>query len=356
MSTRRKLIAGLLMALFLLAAMLAVCYPAVEFVLFDPGAYQSAFDESGLYEALTDYSVQFVVNQIADVDESGLAAQIAAQLGSEGQQQLAVLILPEGYVRTQINLLVVQLFAYLNFEHEELTLYIDLREVRAQLNNSNSQQIARLLITSWPACGMDVIGQLAVLVLAPDLTNIPLCQPPEALQPPLIDVLGSLIGYAASSLPDRVDIAAGINLAGTQTDLLRRIFVYYRWGRWAFRLSPLVSAASLILLVLAAIRPLKDLLGWSSAALLQAALMGFLNAFLFWLGGRLLSTYIVQGASEAGWELSAVVGQVIETITIRMALWTLAPSIVLMLIGLAAVGGAALVSWSARQKTPQPGT
>jgi hypothetical protein len=353
MSTRRKLIAGVLMALFLLAAMLAVGYPAVEYVLFDPGAYQSAFDESGLYDALTNYSVQFVVNQIADVDESGLAAQIAAQLGSEGQQQLAALILPEGYVRTQIDLLVVQLMAYLNLEHEQLTLFIDLREVRAQLNSDTSQQVVRLLISSWPDCSIDVIAQLAVLVLTQDLANLPLCQPPVELQSPMIDIMGSMIGYAASSLPDQVDIAAGIDLAGSQTNLLGRIFVVYRWGRLVFRLSPLILVVFLILIVLVVIRPLQDLLGWSSAALLQAALMGFFDAILFWLGGQLLSTYVVQQAAQTGGEISAVFGQVIEIITTQMALWTLAPSVVLMLMGLVTAGGAALAVWSKRRKTAQ---
>jgi len=349
MSTGRKVIAGLLMAIFLLVVMLAVSYAAVEFVLFDASAYQLAFDKSGMYEALTDYTVQFVFNQIATADDSGLVAQMTAGLGFEGQQQMARLILPEGYVRTQIDLLLVQLFAFLNFENEELTLFIDLREVRARFNSSNNQQIARLLILSWPTCSTNILGQLANLVLAPDLGNIPLCQPPAELQQPMIEWLASLIGVAAGSLPDQVDIAAGIDLAASQIDQLKSLFSFYRWGRLVFRLSPLISGALFVLLALTTIRPLQALLGWSSAALLQAALMGFLNAVLFWLVGRLLGAYLVQQAGEAAREISAALGQVIEVIASRMALWILAPSVVLMLVGLAAAGGAALAHSSARR-------
>ena len=355
MSTGRKLIAGLLMTLFLLAAALAVCYAAVETVLFDADAYQAAFDKSGMYDALTDYSIQFVFNQVAAADDTGIIAQISAGLGSDGQQQLASLILPEGYVRSQIDVLLVQLFAFLNFENEQLTLFIDLREVRARLNGSNSQQVARLLILSLPTCGLDVLGQLANLILSLDLGDIPLCQPPQELQQPMIDVMGSLIVSAANSLPDQVYIAAGIDLAGPETDQLKGLFSFYRWGRLIFRLSPLISAALLFLLALTVIRPLQALLGWVSAALLQAALMGFLDALLFWLGGRALGAYLVQQASETAVEISAAFSEAIGVITTRMAWWTVVPAFVLMLVGLVAAGGAALVNWTARRNNSRRG-
>jgi len=268
---------------------------------------------------------------------------------------LSSLITPD-WVREQASGLLDQVLAYVNLETPGLRAVISMVEIRERLQGETGQDILERIMSSWPACTMSQLLEMASASLNGNLENSPVCLPPEEYIPMITPALQDGLHEMAADIPDEVDLiqqsGAGSSGAASEpgmqgVDPLRgESGQVYDILRWSIRLAPLVALGLLALLTLAAVRSWRDIALWWGLALGGAGVLALATSLTVGLplADRLLERAVGDELTGSMPGLAQLVLETGRTVFERYFFWVGVEAAILALAGFVLLLVALLVS------------
>lgn len=211
-----------------------------ERVLFRPDTYRLAISSL--------QTEDWMLDTLVEVSQGSAAQNESPMVESDLLRQEMSRLLPVGWAEDQLNSLVGQALAFVNFEQESLTLMLDLSVVKEALT-SHSREIAAAVMESWPQCSAEMLLQMGIDALSSSLTELPYCKPPDFLLPVVEQMASAAVQASASLLPERLNLAAFVGW-----DQEPGWFAAYRIIRQAFQWGPPLFFFLLALLALLTFR------------------------------------------------------------------------------------------------------
>jgi hypothetical protein len=230
----------------------AIFSTPLEATLLNPAAYKDALVQQGVYAKLPTWLAQSAVQGIplAELDNARLAT---STFRPEDFQSLINQVAPQEYLQQQAESLVDQGFAYLDGTADKLALQVDLRPVKTILEGDPSQDIASLVMGTWPPCNAGEVLKLPDLIQQGQVSKLVMCQPPGVWMPVGLSLVKQGVIQYGHDLPDSLSLTqlapGGILSANDLANLLTL--------RAAIRLTPFAA------LLLAVVLGLMALLGSS---------------------------------------------------------------------------------------------
>ncbi|HEY44859.1 MAG TPA: hypothetical protein G4O11_12840 [Anaerolineae bacterium] len=183
LKTTMKLLAGILALLVILSLPISLLIFDVSRVIFSPEILSeqltSQLIESGVLRS-------FVTDQLSSPDfleKMGPGdinfMQILENLSPGDRETLVDILLPPGWLGSQIG----QVFRALNvwFDNEEPLpkLVLDIRPLKDRLMSGGVEEILEMIVDSWPSCSTEQTTQLREATLQSKDIPILYCEPPE---------------------------------------------------------------------------------------------------------------------------------------------------------------------------------
>ena len=288
-----KTLASICAILFVVLIVLALPLNNILATTLDPNSYKRALEVQDLYGRLPSLIGEEIVfsmtynpcvenpagcageNQGQPNQGDGLPNFMKTLTQKDWEVIMSNLVSKE-WVKTQIEHLIDQIFAYLNSSQLTLVLKISLVDLKVNISGEAGVKAALQFLSAQPPCTED---QLIVLQQAfatgIKLENIPICRPSDQLINEFIPQLQQGLKQAAQSIPDEIDLAkppqgASVNQP-TKSPTQDFRPTLQRIQRWA-QLTPVISAILLLLVGLFAVRSAKDFCRWWGLPILMAGI------------------------------------------------------------------------------------
>ena len=171
MSTGRNITVILLSMVLFLFALPAIFLLPAELFLFRSAAYQNSFNSNGLYERIPEYLGENLYFQGGLPGGREIERRAVSYLSEEDYLSITNLVVTPVWAEAQVTSLTDQLFKFLNFQNDHLSLVLDIRDIKSQLLNEHSEVVAEVIVSSWPACGLDDVVIFGLALLSGDLNN-----------------------------------------------------------------------------------------------------------------------------------------------------------------------------------------
>jgi hypothetical protein len=328
-----RLIAGLLVALFVGTALTGLILFNVERRAFNPAAYKLALVSQNFYQQFPTLLGDLLARNIG-----GNEPALLGHLSANQWKALIDAVLPEQQLQAMTEDALDQFFAYINGETD--TPRISLVPLKNSLVSPAGLNAVLTIIRSQPDCTVQEIIRILVSF------GGEICNPPPEILALLQPVIQDQLQAAASAIPDNVALLTTSQIVSIQPSLeglkVIRLFML---------LSLIVPITLLFAVTLLAVRTFKSWLVWWGWPFLTTGLFGmplvFACAPLFrWVIERWLSKRIsITFPPEITASIRAVVDATLQEI-LKPAAWE---SLALFIIGLAMILFAAYLTYSEKK-------
>jgi len=230
----KRFFSGLLgVALVAAVFLTALALPAFGTV-FSNQAWVDAFLRQDLPDAL----VRAVTPPLLSGELLPFDPRITATLSSEQGYALTHLLLPQGWLQQQTQVLVNRTLDFLRMESDSLALEVDLSPVKSAWR-AQARSMAELLVSSWPFCTQADLAAASAALLKRDLAALPICQPQQVLRGQVVDVLEGQLLLMEGDIPAQVVLNDPplSNREALKMPLVRSFRFWYRllpWGPVSF--------------------------------------------------------------------------------------------------------------------------
>ncbi|MGD2163433.1 MAG: hypothetical protein PVI81_04560 [Anaerolineales bacterium] len=298
-----KAIAVFFGILFIFSVLLGVFLYQIEFVLLQPEPYVEAIQEGNLPERLTAIASHELAVRL-ERDPCTLTIDLCSQLGGppaylaqlsqqEWKQILDLLITPE-WISEQAEEVVRGLFQWLEPGGPSSAIVVDLQPIKGRMGGETGAQVITLMLTSLPPCSQDQIAQLSELLLSGGNVNqLLVCSPPPEIIRMTLPILNQQMSAGVAEIPDQVSVDLSRIGAATDSGEQLAIHTIRRSLSQGLLVSTVLAAVSILMLVVFAVRSLKDLFVWIGWPLLSTGII----ALMISLGvrassGLIFSTFV----------------------------------------------------------------
>ena len=341
LSPARRILALVCAVALVIVTVPSLFVPPAEFILFQPAPYQQQLAKQNIYNLLPYWLAAITVTN------GGAAGQNAlALMSKDALQSVYVQVLSPAWAKTQMDGLITQLWDYLNFKTTQLTLVVDLRELKSRLSAGGPDSVGGQILRSWPACNLDQLVKLGV-VLASGLLNgsipsdMPLCRPPDNMMPVADQLMQSAFSTFAATIPDRVDLVdyfKALPNFDQQQATLAKIYTGYTIARWMGRFLPWVALFLLLAVIALSAVSWRTAFTYTGLPLLMAGILGILTALVLWiLTSRVVDT-LVKGMTSVSDEMLMAGTLAFQQVFMLFLIWAAVLAIIVAGIGLVAVG------------------
>jgi len=339
-ATRKTLALVCAVALVIVAVPALFVLPA-ESILFQPAPYQEQLAKQNIYIRLPFWLAAITVTTGADVNQNALAL-----IGKDGLQSVYVQVLSPDWSKMQVDGLITQLWDYLNFKTTNLTLTVDLRQLKVRLSEGGASSVGGRILRSWPACDVDQLVKLGG-VLADGLINgtvpqdMPLCRPPDNLMPVADTLMQDAFITFASTIPDRVDLVdyfKALPNYNQQQATLVKVFDGYTAARWTGRILPWIALLLLMAVIAFSAVSWRSIFTYIGIPLSGAGILGVITAVLLWAASDNLVNNLVKAMVTVPDEMLKALVLALQQVFLLFLIWSGVAAIVVGTIGLVAVG------------------
>lgn len=264
-------------------------------------------------------------------DSGDYGLQAFRHLDEAGRQQLLDILIPPGWAQQQIERVMRDLYIWFDNDQPVPKLTLDVGPMKESLMSGGAQQLATLLMDSWPPCGPDQLAQLTQERLNWEgLSEGLQCSPPEPLRTAMVEQGAQLLLRQLQSLPAVVPLGEARGDAppqdiGRLKQGIRMVRALSRWG-WLLPLSTLGLITALV------VRSWPQLLRWWGGPLAGAGVGGL---FLLLSAGPLTRRLAVRVTAVS--QLPAFLNQALQAVADHLLDdilgMLLAQSILLLLLG-----------------------
>lgn len=127
-------------------------------------------------------------------------------LSDPERQEILALVLPEGWIESQISNATESTFAWLESEQVVPDLYIDMQPIKAKLLDTSLDLVVEVFVDSWPSCSPEEVERLQMaLDRGGELPGV-VCEPPEPLRAYIVDLATRALATETSGIPDRMPL------------------------------------------------------------------------------------------------------------------------------------------------------
>ena len=273
-----RLLAGLLVVLFVGAALAALVFFNMDRRAFDPETYKQALLDRKFYGQFP-----YLLSDLLVRNVEGNAPAFLSHLSADQWTDLIKELLPEQQLQSMTEDTLDQFFAFLNGETD--TPRISLIPLKTGLAGPAGFNAALTIIHAQPDCTV-----LEILTVISSFGQ-ELCNPPQTILDLLHPVIQSQLQLAAAVIPDNIPFLPASTNPAVESEI-KSLGVL----RLLMRLSPVIPVFILLILTLVTVRTFKGWLVWWGWSFFLTGLFGIPLALtaapiLRWLAERWISTW-----------------------------------------------------------------
>ena len=274
-----RLIAGILVMLFVVTTLAALVLSNMDRLAFDPGTYKQALVNRKFYGQFPYLLSDLLVRNI-----DGNAPAFLSHLSTDQWTDLIKELLPEQQLQSMTEDTLDQFFAFLNGETD--TPRISLIPLKTELVGPAGFNAALTIIHAQPDCTV-----LEILKVVGSFGQ-ELCNPPQSILELLHPVIQGQLQMAAAVIPDEIPFLPASTNPAVESEI-KTLGVL----RLLMRLSPVIPIFILFILTLVTVRTFKGWLVWWGWPFFLTGLFGIPLAFtaapiLRWVAERWISTWL----------------------------------------------------------------
>jgi hypothetical protein len=222
-------------------------------------------------------------------------------LTTEDYHLIYNLIVPEGWLQSQVEKNIEQIINYLNFKTPKLTMVVDLGELKLRLSGNVGNQVAQVILNSWPNCSNAELLQMGIAGINGQNANIPICQPPALLAPVRGMMLKSIQAQIESNIPDQIELGSNFETeinSGTN----QKFWSDYHLIRTGMKFAPICCLISLVILVIFLYHSPRRMFSWVSMGIFFSGLCGAATSIVLYLveisGSRQITLSLISTPNE----------------------------------------------------------
>ena len=277
-----KVIALLLLVVFLAVLPVTVWTFNIGQALLDPATYQHVLQSRTLYRGVLPALLPRMMNNLQDSpdapSDAEYAEQVFANLTQEDWQTIIGLLMPAPWLKQQMQDNLDSFFEWVEGPEIRPRLALDLTEFKRRLRGQEGREVVEVVVSSWPTCSESEMEQMQrVLMLGSEVAGpLPTCQPASSLEyQALIEGLGQAIALTADELPDQVSLnqALSRSISPEETASWLTAKLVIRVVRRVAYLIFLLPLVILLLIEIVVVRSLRSLLKWFGWALFLGGLL-----------------------------------------------------------------------------------
>jgi len=310
-----RVLAGVAALAFIVSLPVTLLARNIAVVIFEPQALTQVVSDRLLASGLLR---QTVVDSVFGGEASleGLSLQSVTQyLTPQEREAMIDLLVPEAWVRDQVLRVTTDFFAWFDSPATRLVLTVDTTPLAARLGGE-AAGVVEAIVSSWPECTLEAIGQMLGIGAVPGKEGFPFCEPSEPLRGVIVRSLAGAMRLMGEALPARLPI---VDQGFDDTANLLRVKEQVRLVRFVARWGVLVSLSLLGVIMALAVRSWRGLARWWGIPLLLGGLIAFLPVLL---GDRFLHLLITRMTAGLGGipplaELAEALGGAIGTAVLR---------------------------------------
>ena len=338
--TRRALTLICAVALVIVAVP-SLFVPPAEKILFQPAPYQQQLAKQNIYARLPYWLAAITVTNGSTANQNALAL-----MSKDALQTLFVQVLSPSWAKTQVDGIITQLWDYLNFKTDKLTLTVDLRQLKSRLSEGGPDSVGGQIMRSWPACSLNQLLNLGG-VLAKGLINgsisqnLPLCRPPDNMMPTMDLFMQMAFSSFANTIPDQVDLIdyfKTIPNFDQQQATLVQIFNGYKVARWIGRIFPWIALILLVLVIALSAVSWRTAFTYAGFPLLTAGILGLITTVLLWALSTKFTNDLVTAMVSVPDEMLKAFVLAFQQVFFLFLIWSAILAVIVAAIGLVAVG------------------
>jgi hypothetical protein len=303
-----KLVASILVLLFLLSALISILLLSFESQLLNPDFYLEVFEEVDFFDRLPEIAavqIQYTMgyspcledpadceNDELDFSSSQGGPPSYFQALSEKDWELLLTgLLPQEWLEDQIQEITGNLFNALESGEGDLTIKISMVELKNNLSGEAGVEAIAQLLEAQPECSKDDLLEMTRILEGREEVgkDFLTCRPPDDFLENHAPQLEVILRRSLRDVPDEIDLGKGLFDAGGSGNqaALINIFGYdlprymlFRWIQWGIRMSPLFCVTLLLVIALLAVHSYKALGVWWGYPLAISGLIGIALAML----------------------------------------------------------------------------
>ncbi|HSV85776.1 MAG TPA: hypothetical protein VLH85_04320 [Levilinea sp.] len=307
-----------------------------EALLFQPQPYRQAMRSYKFSQSFPGWMAELVV----EGDLQGMEGMPPAlqKLQYEEYVQMLQAVLPAEWVEAEIDALIDEFWAYINFRTDSLVLDIELDEPRSRLVGPGSEVVVQTIMNTWPICTPGELEGILVNMQIDAAGAMPLCRPPTEYQPAFVDTIRSGLVIFSSMLPDRISLVELFEIVEESGEMrgmhVADLYDNYRVLRGMMRVSPFLMIVSILLIGLVANRRPRAMFTAWGGPLLIGGMVGMIIAVGLGLAGNLIAESLVRQLAvtrPAG--MYQVLVAVVRGVSNQFTLYTSLSGLVVAVIG-----------------------
>jgi hypothetical protein len=271
---QNRILAFFLSLLFSATLIISIFAFPVELVTFNIQSYKPILENSENLSRYPEVISQVLVSRINKVLEPSPLAKILSN--SKGlESSFEKNISPESSLLI-FHELSAQTLDYLNFKTPNLSLNLDIGELKSDLI-LKSEAIASEYLSTLPRCSAAVEEESKMI----DFDQLPPCKPSSTLYKSFLYPTAIYIDDLINRLPEKASLIGALPFDKTVVD---RYFYFYSIGRWALRLLPILAIGLLLIIVLLLQAEKKIMLRWTGRLLLFTSGLGLVGLVILLIG------------------------------------------------------------------------
>jgi hypothetical protein len=292
----RKAILLVLAVILMFATIPSVFTIPSEVFLFQAESYKEAMRSQRFYQNFPGWMAELVV----EGDLEGMQEMPAAlqNLQYEEYERMLRAVLPPEWVAAEIEAVIDEFWAYMNFQTTALDMTIELDEPKERLTGPGSDVVIQTIMNTWPECTSTELQGILQDMEVGAAGSMPLCRPPLEYRPAFVETVRSGLLIFSVMLPDRVSFVQLLEIVEPNEqrrgERVAQTFQTYRTLRGVMRTAPLLMAITMLLIGAAAFRrPRSFLTGWGGP-LMIGGVIGMVIAVAIGLAGNLIAESVVR--------------------------------------------------------------
>ena len=331
--------------ILLIFAVPAVFTGPAQAILFQPQPYEQAMRDQQVYQQAPAWLAQALPGAGMLSSPQGVQGDPLQYLNEQEYERILRLLMPVDWIASQGDSLIQQLWAFLNFHTTQLSLTIDLTELKAKLAGPEGDHIAADVMQTWPPCSLDLAQSLAQQLLSGSLPGVPVCRPPDILLPAAESAMQAAIRGLAARLPDQISLGHLLDLIGGNNPAVQTargaFYDSYRVLRILLGVAPIIALLAALGIAVVSIPRPRLIPATLGRPLMLGGLGALIIAVVLFLFGNAIATLIVGSliVPKPAGLFQALVG-VVQSVGNRFLIVSavVAAAVAAVGIGLAAVG------------------
>ena len=326
-----KLVASILVLLFIISAFTTIILISFESQLFNPDFYIKVLDKEQVFERLPEIAavqIRYAMGYNPCLEDTNNCEDEEPDLSSTNQggppsyfqalsqsdwELLLTGMLPPDFLEDQIKNVVGGLIEYIDSGEGDLALTISLQELKDHLSGEAGVTAISQLLDAQPECSKDDLLDMTRILEGKEEPEKDFlsCQPPDDFIENYTPQLEVLLRRSLRDVPDEINLAEGLfedSRSGGKAATISAFgvqlptYLLFKWIRWAIRMSPLFCVTLLLIIAFLAVDSFKGLNVWWGYPLAISGLIGFGLAMMVgpvakWLTGTFLADRTMAGFS-----------------------------------------------------------